>query len=150
MEKELKPSGGPKKKTRQSCMVKVECNSKLQANALEVNDSHPTQNTGQEIDDDEINKTSYWNFIFCPFVVALCICFVSPVILIPQHDGLLYPDYWYELIINANLSFCLGLVIMAFHDIRMILNIPSVISKWFCFKSYIVLILSKSVHLDAH
>ena len=144
MGKELKPTCDPKNQAHQSCKIKVQRRAKMQENSVKTKKPCPGQNICKEIDGDGDGggAASYWNIMFCPFIVALCICFVSPVILFPQHDGLLCPDFWYELMINANLSFCLGLTLVVVYDIKMILNMSSMISKWSCLIMYLVLILS--------
>ena len=142
MGKELRPSCDPKKKAYQSCKIKVERRAKMIEKSSETESSCPGQKICKETDANGDKDGRYGNFMLCPFILALCICFVSPVILIPQHDGVLCSDFWYELMINANLSFCLGLTLVVFYDIRMVLNMSSVISKWSYFKMYLVLILS--------
>ena len=142
MEKELEPSYDSKKKAYQSCKIKVQRRAKLQENSNKTKVLCPDLNIYKETDEDVDKDGSYWNFMFCPFMLVLCICFVSPVILVPQHDGLLCPDFWYELMINANLSFCLALTLVVFYDIKTVLNMSSIISKWSYLKMYLVLVLS--------
>lgn len=38
-------------------------------------------------------------------IVAGCVLFSSPILLYPQHNAILFPEYWYELIISTSLSF---------------------------------------------
>ena len=77
-----------------------------------------------------IARTSNWNFIFGVLILALCILFASPVILIPQHDGILYPDYWYEIMICTNLTICLNWTLAISIDSDVVLNLSTEISKW--------------------
>ena len=89
-------------------------------------------------------RTSNLNFIFGLLILALCILFASPVILIPQHDGILYPDYWYEIMICANLTFCLNWTIGISIDVDVMLNLSTEISKW----SYVRMFFVSSVFFD--
>ena len=73
---------------------------------------------------------SYRNFLFSLLILAFSVCLASPVILIPQHDGILFPEYWYELMITANLTYMLGWTLAMLMDIKNFLNMLSMINKW--------------------
>ena len=38
-------------------------------------------------------------------ILGFCVLFSSPLLLFPQHNAILYPEYWYEAMISAALSF---------------------------------------------
>ena len=145
MENKAKIIGGTKILANQTLEIKVECKSSKKANTPKTNTSEQEKNKSEEKDEYGTSNVSIWNFMYCPLILVSCICFVSTVILVPQHDGVLYPDYWYELMININLTYCLGWTVTFIHDVKVILNMSSMVSKWSYAKMYVVLVLSSDI-----
>ena len=42
---------------------------------------------------------SYWNCLHSLSILFACILYTSCLTLFPRHNTILYPDYWYELLI---------------------------------------------------
>lgn len=68
------------------------------------------------------------NLMYGVFVIAVPIVFSSPVILLPVHNTLQYPEYWYELLIIYNLTFPMHYVLSFFVDNKFLLKIDSLTS----------------------
>ena len=61
----------------------------------------------------EINssKVSYWNFLHGFLILAGCLSAASLVTLIPRHNTIFYPEFWYEPIVLFVSTVCLRLTI---------------------------------------
>ena len=51
------------------------------------------------------NHSNLSTSLLIAIIVVGCVLFSSPILLYPQHNAILHPEYWYELIISASLSF---------------------------------------------
>ena len=71
-------------------------------------------------------------------VVGLCILLSSPVILIPQHDAVQFPEFWYELLVTFSLTYPVQWTLLGILDNHFLLNIKRLASP----KTGIVLALS--------
>ena len=56
-------------------------------------------------------------------VVGVCILLSSPVILIPQHDTIMFPQYWYELLLTFSLTYPIHWTLLAMLDNKYLLKI---------------------------
>ena len=84
-----------------------------------------------ETDDNTIEFIDEANFIqglHVFSVVGLCILFSSPVILIPQHDAIQFPEYWYELLLTFSLTYPIQWTFLAILDNHFLLNINTLSS----------------------
>ena len=55
-------------------------------------------------------STSFWHAHMYPvIIVTSCVLFSSPILLYPQHNSILYQEYWYEPILSGSASFILTL-----------------------------------------
>ena len=55
-------------------------------------------------------STSFWHAHMYPFIIVTsCVLFSSPILLYPQHNSILYQEYWYEPILSGSASFILTL-----------------------------------------
>ena len=142
METVFNASGDPKKLAYKSLKLKLRSKAKAHKKESKGKVTHASLDVCKELSVYQKNEGSYRNFMFCPLIMAFCICMSSPVILIPQHDGILFPQYWYELMISTNLTFCLGWTLAALLDMKMILKIPSMVSIWSCIKIFGAVALS--------
>ena len=52
----------------------------------------------KEIADNSSDNISYWNSLYGIIILIACILYTSFLTLIPRHNSILYPDYWYETI----------------------------------------------------
>ena len=50
----------------------------------------------------ESNQVSYWNGLYVLVIVATCVLQTSCYTLIPRHNSIVYPSYWYEIIIAVS------------------------------------------------
>ena len=75
-----------------------------------------------------LENISYWNGIYVFAVLCYCILFTSLLILIPQHDAIEHPQYWYELILIFSLGF-------PFHLVFSTLQVCNIIFKIKCMTS---------------
>ena len=66
-------------------------------------------------------------------VVGVCILFSSPVILIPQHDAIQLPEYWYELLMTFSLTYPMQWTTLVLLDNHFLLHIKHLRSpkSWF-------------------
>ena len=88
------------------------------------------------------SRVSYWNGLFCFLVLSFCIILTAPTILIPQHDGIKFPEYWYELMINVNLTFNVSWVLAVAYDGRSLLKIDSITMFGSCLRLYLATALT--------
>ena len=49
----------------------------------------------------ELNDWSYWNISYAGLAILCCSIFVCPMTLVPQHDVIIFPEYWYEFMITT-------------------------------------------------
>ena len=82
------------------------------------------------------------NLPFCLMILAFSILLSFPTILIPQHDGIKSPEYWYELMINVNLTFNLSWILAVIYDGKNILKINSITTIGSCMRLYAASALS--------
>ena len=85
------------------------------------------------------------NLPICFLILSSSILLSFPTILLPQHDGIKAPDYWYELMINVNLTFNLSWVLAVFYDGKKILKIQSIATLGSCLRLYFASVLSFDV-----
>ena len=60
------------------------------------------------------------NLMFGFIILGLSVLFSSPTVLIPQHNAILYPEYWYEVMISASTVNSLGLVLNTMLECKII------------------------------
>lgn len=73
-------------------------------------------------------NASYWNILKIFAAVILCIIASAPFTLIPQHDAIKYPKYWYETHIAVYFSFMLTLTIYDLMECMFLFEINSFVS----------------------
>ena len=74
------------------------------------------------------SNASYWNISKIFAAVILCIIASAPFTLIPQHDAIKYPKYWYETHIAVYFSFMLTSTIYDLMECRFLFEINSFLS----------------------
>ena len=98
----------------------------------------------RELTDD---KVSYWNG--CYGIVMLLSCLISSSVftIIPQHDVIKYPEYWYESIFTNIFGMYITFITMKILDGEMILGYPHLKS----FRLMIILLLTTAaVYIALH
>ena len=61
--------------------------------------------THHEVDDGSSSTSLLKGIFYNILIIALCILFSSPALLLPQHNTIIHPEYCYEIIIVGCLSF---------------------------------------------
>ena len=60
------------------------------------------------------------SLMFGFIILGLSVLFSTPTVLIPQHNAILYPEYWYEVMISASTVNSLGLVLNTMLECKII------------------------------
>ena len=75
---------------------------------------------------------SYWSLCYALFALVICIVFTIPITLIPQHNVIESPEYWYEMMIPTTLCVLLYWSILAimrfkvfFEDIKSLASVKT-------------------------
>ena len=87
--------------------------------------------TGGKLEDEKDAKWKTANFInglHAISIVGVCIILSSPVILIPQHDAIQSPGYWYELLITFSLTYPIHWTLLMILDNQNLLKIKQMLS----------------------
>ena len=95
--------------------------------------------------EDQNISISRWKLLLLMVIPTISICSTLPVILLPQHNGILFPEYWYELIISTNLTFCIAWPLSMYFDTKMILKMSCYLSKCSYAKMYLAAALSFNI-----
>ena len=93
----------------------------------------------------KLSKLKLRNLPICLLILLSSILLSFPTILLPQHDGIKAPGYWYELMVDVNLTFNLSWVLAVFYDGKNILKITSVSKVGSCMRLYVASALSFDV-----
>ena len=80
---------------------------------------------------------SYWNGIYLIIILAACIGFSVPLILIPMQDQIMHPSYWWQTSYTASLSYTLSLVLTSFQEFKIVFQDSFPISASVCGRIYI-------------
>ena len=74
-----------------------------ESESFKSSDSNDT--IAQHKDKNGLKQDNLLNGLYNILILALCVLFSSPVLLLPQHNSIIHPDYWYEIMIVGCLSF---------------------------------------------
>ena len=77
------------------------------------------------------------NLMFGFIILGLSVLFSTPTVLIPQHNAVLYPEYWYEVMISASTVNSLGLVLNTMLEYKIIFK-EDEFSSLKCFLSFFI------------
>ena len=86
-------------------------------------------------------KTLGWIALSILCMILLSIILSSPITLIPQHDVIRFPEYWYESFFIVNLSYSLTVSLKTVIEWKMIVKIKSSDNFKFFMKSYVMLVM---------
>ena len=78
----------------------------------------------------------------CFLVLFICILYSSPIILLPQYDTLIYPEYWYEPMISFSLSLPWQWIVLIIYDNKFILKWDGFTSLKACTRVYLSIVLT--------
>lgn len=90
----------------------------------------------------ELSQSSYWNFMNFIFIIIFCILMTSPLILVPQHDSIKNPEYFYEVIIAVQFSFSLSVTLYRMMICKILFNMDCFVSIRAFFLMYCTLVLA--------
>ena len=92
------------------------------------------------------SDTSYNpTIIHCILIVGCCILFSAPTIIMPLHDTIRYPEYWYEGMINFDLTFPIHWTCLIYLDAKTLHKVDSISSFWPCLRIYAICIFAYDV-----
>ena len=74
------------------------------------------------------NKVSYWNFLYVWLISVGCLSAASHVTLIPRHNTIFYPEFWYESIVLFVSTVCLRLTIATIAELYVFTKVKELIS----------------------
>ena len=95
-----------------------------ECNAPDVQKNIETRNATKNQDCLNIEKVNYWNGLYGVVVVIACILSSFIVILIPQHNVIELPEYWYEGMFIGIFGFWFNLVTSTILECKIVLNYP--------------------------
>ena len=114
------------------------------AGSLEIVESCEGKNNNNENSATETNKVDYKNMFTVVLVLLSCIVLAAPTILIPQHDTIMHPEYWYEGMINFHLTYPLHWLCIVYMNNKLVLRVESLVS----FKSFAILYVVTVLSFD--
>ena len=82
--------------------------------------------------DENIEEANIFHGLHILSVVGCCVLFASPIILIPQHDSIQLPEYWYELLMTFSLTYPIQWTVCAIIDNHFLLHIKRLASPKAC------------------
>ena len=56
---------------------------------------------------------SYWSWLYAVAALVICLVFTIPITIIPQHNVIEFPEYWYEVLIPTTLCILLYWSVLA-------------------------------------
>ena len=76
-----------------------------------------------------LTHSSYWNILHFISIIAFCLILSSSLILVPQHNAIKTPKYWYEGIIVVQFSYTITATLYRMISCKLLFNLD-------CFTSY--------------
>ena len=76
----------------------------------------------------DYRDTNYWNGLYAILILFLGLLRSIPITLVPQHDGIKHPEYWFELMITMNLTYGIMPALTAIVDAKYLLRMESMLS----------------------
>ena len=77
----------------------------------------------------KLKHSSYWNIFYFISIIAFCLILSSPLILVPQHNAIRNPKYWYEGVIVVQFSYTITATLYRMMSCKILFNLD-------CFTSY--------------
>ena len=87
------------------------------------------------------NKSYSWSGLYGLLFVGICVICSSPILLLPQHNSIISPEYWYEGLINGCLSFPITLTLDTLIALKFYFKIGYMISARFFLRMYFISII---------
>ena len=104
-------------------------------------DQHHNINTSfahHEVDDESTSTSLLKGLFYNILIIALCILFSSPALLLPQHNVIIHPEYCYEILIVGCLSFGLTQTFDTLLACKLYFKVDSLISLRVFFYLYLI------------
>lgn len=76
-------------------------------------------------DNKSLRKVNSANGLLLFSALGVCILLCSPFVLIPQHDAIRYPEYWYEILMTFSLTYPIQWTLLAMLDNHFLLKIEA-------------------------
>ena len=91
-------------------------------------------------------STSFWHaHMYNVMIVTSCVLFSCPILLYPQHNSILYQEYWYEPILSGSASFILTLSLDTLIAIKYYIKDESMVNSIVFIKLYIATVSAWSL-----
>ena len=120
---------------------------------IEIQDNSQDENESKDVVEHEANpcppqesnKFSYWNCLYALGIVATCVIQTSWNTLIPRHNSIVYPGYWYETIIAISFGVHVQGTVSTIMRCYIFFNLKSLISIKLMLKLFLKLVASMTV-----
>ena len=76
-------------------------------------------------DNKSMRKVNYANGLLLFSALGACILSCSPFVLIPHHDAIRFPEYWYEILITFSLTYPIQWTLLAMLDNHFLLKVEA-------------------------
>ena len=91
-------------------------------------------------------STSFWHaHMYNVMIVTSCVLFSCPILLYPQHNSILYQEYWYEPILSGSASFILTLSLDTLISLKFYFKDDSMVNLVVFLKLYIATVSAWSL-----
>ena len=78
-------------------------------------------------------------------IITCCILFSAPTTLMPLHDVIQFPQYWYEDMINFNLTYPIHWICLIYVDAKKLTKVESIPTRSSCVQIYAMMIFAYDV-----
>ena len=112
-------------------------------NVSEINP--PNQVTEAETNRNITTNASYWNALYPPLILGICILSTSILTLIPRHNSLAYPEYWFEMAIILVLAFSISSTVSYVMEVFIYMNLKSIASVWIVARHFTITLLAYGI-----
>ena len=76
----------------------------------------------------DVFQSKYWAVLHFISITVFCIVLASPLILVPQHDAIKNPKYFYEVIIAVQFSYTLATTMYRMMQCKILFNVDCFMS----------------------
>ena len=90
----------------------------------------------------KIFRSSFWSVLYFTLIVAFCLVMSAALILIPQHDSIKNPHFWYEGVVAIQLSYTITTVLHRMVACKILFELECLMSWKSFFLMYSALAIS--------
>ena len=87
----------------------------------------------------------HMTLFYCLLIILCCILFSTPTTLMPLHDVIKFPQYWYEGMISLNLTYPIHWICLFYLDAKKLHKVKSIASLSSCIRMYAMMIFAYDV-----